>query len=101
MDKHTPGPWIVRTDLQFDHGGAIVSSTYDCYDNCSNLVAICDVQSMPNAANARLIAAAPDMLAALEIISQSWPAHDSESASPVADAMAAKARAAIAKARGQ
>ena len=58
MSKHTPGPWKILHDPV--HGGPLVA-TED--------VAIADVMEMEGGmskANARLIAAAPELLAACE-----------------------------------
>lgn len=58
MSAHTPGPWLVLRDPEV--GGPLVA-TED--------VAIADVMEMEGGmseANARLIAAAPDLLAALK-----------------------------------
>ena len=59
MNKHTPRPWIVNgTNIfQYDHSGRVVA------------IASCSVIALPykeHQANARLIAAAPDMLEALK-----------------------------------
>ncbi len=71
--KHTPGPWVwVKddsgypvTDLKSEDGG-IVMQVYESHGG----------GDMPNKANARLIAAAPDLLEALQVIvtdcSQVW-----------------------------
>jgi len=70
MSKHTPGPW------------EILEVTPDDWQINSDLRDDCLVQMTPtighehlsdeDKANARLIAAAPDMLAALEQVSRMW-----------------------------
>lgn len=66
-NKHTPGPWIVESD------GTTVSMSGQCVivspapDNASRDVAM---------ANARLIAAAPDLLASLAEFSGVWERGD-------------------------
>ena len=63
--RHTPGPWRVSAH---DDNGDIVVRDY----NMGAIVANCseefygDITPKEQSANARLIAAAPDMLAALE-----------------------------------
>ena len=64
MSKHSPGPWLVDDDT-----GVIFSGTG------SGAVAMAPYPQN-RAANARLIAAAPDMLAALKAASRirnGWP----------------------------
>lgn len=72
-NKHTPGPWHVfdnRTDKSFDRydvarigvGSKLDSDVANCYGFASERT---DEEVL---ANARLIAAAPDMLAALQEI---------------------------------
>jgi hypothetical protein len=84
--KHTRGPWKVHTDDE----------------NCGIYTVHAKESIYPDndEANARLIAAAPELLkeleAALEIIEGEYPADD-EIAAPVMK----KIRAAIAKARGE
>lgn len=57
MSKHTPGPWEVQNMTVFNRGCMFVA-------NCDGLG---DVDRMEmSRANARLIAAAPDLLAALK-----------------------------------
>ena len=83
--KHTPGPWV---DL-CDNGYTIAVVPAGRHGN------ICAFATPPSPANARLIAAAPDLLEALQLVcatmgqSNDWR-DDSQ--------MARKARAAIAKA---
>lgn len=96
--KHTSGPWVfdeVRTDcgraFRIGSGEMLTAGKGCCiiYD---------DYPGNPDnerKANARLIAAAPDLLEALEEISRKY----SNGAS--ADAIARIARAALAKARGE
>ena len=66
MTKHTPGPWILdrRTDANVigDHGRSVASAG-GYSDNFSD-----DTCLVENRANATLIAAAPDMLDALQNI---------------------------------
>jgi hypothetical protein len=85
MSKHTPGPWIWCSGEANEH---------DCYviaEDENDVLAT--GLSEPDA---RLIAAAPDLLAALkEYIRDFGDNEDSDS-----QLMAAKARAAIAKAEG-
>lgn len=68
MSKHTPGPWSYRTEPRSlaDSGSYIVGSNGD------EPAYICPLNLTPGAreANAALIAAAPEMLEALEAIFQ-------------------------------
>ena len=63
MSAHTPGPWYIRT-----HDYANVRGADGIFHDGSNLPIVNDVWGKTLAqadANARLIAAAPDLLAAL------------------------------------
>jgi hypothetical protein len=68
MEKHTPGPWIaVGVDVHdkttmFDRHGSMIGDTA----NRITRVEYPYDSTMGKVANARLIAAAPDMLAALK-----------------------------------
>lgn len=102
---HTSGPWTVAV-LDSVHEYASIEAG----DGVTELVRICDIPSWPCAteeaeANARLIASAPELLAALELtlaplqtayIESNRTGHGSEAAHAFL-----LARAAIAKARGQ
>lgn len=95
--SHTPGPWTLNRVAYSDASAVFVMSGKST---------VCEVYPRPQGAesreaNARLIAAAPTMLAALEVIAAWTP-----SASPnepggmsIMDAIDA-ARAAIARAKG-
>lgn len=84
MNDYTPGPWEVRPDMS-------VEDT----ETGTTIAAFCEE------ANARLIAAAPDLLAALEAVMQHFdPWSMPESASQPMRAYE-DARAAIAKALGE
>lgn len=95
MSKHTKGPWRVdpsaNCDVQTADGQFEIATTHPeilCGGECDRSAA---------RANAALIAAAPDMLAALEeIAAQEWVENclDPQWAARIA-------RAAIAKARGE
>ena len=93
MSKHTPGPWRV-VDSWTDHmvegqnGEEIIWQ-----DGPHNTPTI-------NKANARLIAAAPELLEALEHMLQSFLITQSLDDYPI-EAPCNKARAAIAKAKGE
>ena len=84
--KHTPGPWTCNTNYSTQH--YMVWDTDGNYHEMRDEVAEMD-------ANARLIAAAPDLLAALETLTREWDLGRS----PLA-AEWSKARAAIALATG-
>lgn len=90
--KHTPGPWEVGSTIESDTQAII-------HDGDSVLAILTTIP--PNPANARIIAAAPDLLEALrkmadmveaEVLGPEWAwAHE----------IIAEARAAIAKATGE
>jgi len=70
MSAHTPGPWIAREYV----GGVAPNTHRGCEITCSqNTQIVCEIPDYcfygeeveNNQANARLIAAAPDLLAAL------------------------------------
>ena len=96
--QHTPGPWLAREWYDRDHEGECQAQGWDlCLPDgfrlplCSNTSG--DLSEAE--ANARLLAAAPDLLAALERLLASGDVRDA------GDAGALKqARAAIAKAVG-
>jgi hypothetical protein len=100
--SHTPGPW--RTDRNNTHGGQI-AVVHHCVGNdwveiWSPDATAADEKEME--ANARLIAAAPELLEALEAFDKAAK----ESTTIIGFAAKAfklltKTRAAIAKARGQ
>lgn len=60
--KHTPGPWAAGNERVLGPGG---KKLFECY---SKLRTMQECQ-----ANAHLIAAAPDMLAALRLVERSHP----------------------------
>ena len=91
--KHTPGPWTISEDSGFDYGDTIYS--IDCSDPWVNLgINISRIE------DARLMAAAPDLLEALEDyllqdeVAQGYGAG-------IGGEVQDKARAAIAKATGK
>lgn len=69
-EKHTPGPWKVRPQYGID--GKIC---FECIENnaevgSDNWKTIASTWAGPNPANAKLIAAAPTMLAVLHQVSR-------------------------------
>jgi hypothetical protein len=86
MSKHTPGPWIVARDMR-GTGNMLVDGVVNAEGRG---IANCGTNGE---GNARLIAAAPDLLEALESL-----LNDQRDASLPA---LVRARAAIAKARGE
>jgi hypothetical protein len=98
MSKHTPAPWIIR-DVPW-HATDIITE---------DLLYVCQVyghknKSGPMTANARLIAAAPELLQALLNLVGTMCAADGsdmEADLDAIDARVADARAAIAKATGE
>ncbi len=83
--KHTPGPW------QIESGGARLINTQAHVISASDGLG---PVAYSTGSNARLIAAAPDLLEALQRMVAAWGSGFDEGDSPSLD----KARAAIAKA---
>jgi len=99
MSKHTPGPWFV----QDDHGKRYIdtSGNDDTIAEIHRRRSKGSVYSCPEAGcNASLIAAAPDLLEALEYALSMWgdylPAGNSNAMKAIK-----QARAAIARAKGE
>jgi hypothetical protein len=93
VSGHTPGPWNVAEN------GTKLTAKHPLRGHQYDIVTVhYAFEHGQHEANATLIAAAPDLLEALEAISQSWGAHGTEVNNPMADAMAARARKALAKA---
>lgn len=91
--KHTPGPWIVDPDMR--GLGNLPVAGVRSFDGIS--IANCGTDGH---ANARLIAAAPDLLAALQQMMREYECLRFEQPERWPDAATA-ARAAIAKATGE
>lgn len=66
--SHTPGPWTARSKAGRPHVVAIYQDEQN--RRCTAFVAICDSTTLPNAENAQLISAAPDLLAALKAMEE-------------------------------
>ncbi len=100
MDKPTPGPWNWACD---SYGKVQHSKKYDCVfttvkgqggDRLATIAA-----RIENPANARLIAAAPELMSLAEFILR--PEHASLDAETLIAEYESMARAAIAKAKGE
>lgn len=85
MSKHTPGPWHIGSNMILK----IINGSYFSIAEVNDW----DDETVPNA---RLIAAAPDLLEALEIIVATE--HERHGYNPF---WTDQARAAIAKAKGE
>jgi len=95
MSEHTLGPWHVWHETHVMGDDRLVAA---CGGYSNNVKPAYD----ENAANARLIAAAPDMLEALKYITEQMPDHGSEAdAARAAWRMLAIARDTIRKAEGK
>ena len=89
VTQHTPGPWVCKSAVLDFEGARFGQVAYILEKEGEQFYA--------SAANARLIAAAPNLLAALnEAIA--WDSHDTEDVEAV---WLKQARAAIAKATGK
>lgn len=96
MTKHTPGPWTMHP--RFDDGAEVRAIAPVAWCSVASTVGSSGSQSIDAAearANARLIAAAPDLLRALERLERL-----SGSAMMTDDPAREGARAAVAKAKG-
>ena len=95
--EHTPGPWCIKDHRNVGEGFSITNAVADgpFYDGIASLA---DVE-----ADARLIAAAPELLEALRELTDDVADRfdlDSPSANPGIKSTVAAARAAVAKATG-
>lgn len=112
MSKHTPGPWEVTNDINVfsalgaDSGDGHKAHSTDGWQvaDCSEGLTFVDGGMVElgydvKKANARLIAAAPDLLEALEYMLNCQYDYDPRRQADCD--MCAKARAAISKARGE
>jgi hypothetical protein len=90
--KHTPGDW---TAWHAPDGTWAIRTVYEDEQGRRTTAwpAVCNAGAQPNEQNARLIAAAPSLLAALTAIADAAPAMQ--------DALWAQVAAAIAKAEGR
>jgi len=94
MTKHTPGPWTMHP--RFDDGAEVRAIAPVAWCGVATTVGSSGSQSIDAAearANARLIAAAPDLLAALERLFRwgSWPSEEHKQDMESARAAIAKA----------
>ena len=100
MSKFTPGPWHLRLSNNatphIEHGDCFRDEVGEL-DNRICVMPAEIVQSFNSFANAQLIAAAPELLEALQAIVNSAAANQAAVIYPLID----DARAAIAKATGE
>ena len=92
-NKHTPEPWLVETFMRPNKGEV---TQVAAFSEDGNRILCCVVESFKKIEDSRLIAAAPDLLEALEEIVS---AADGDGWNQL-DGTLRKARAAIAKATG-
>ena len=97
MSKHTPGPWLIAESVVSRHAVTNMRRIRSKNEGLEH-GAVCDVYGIQDgseaSANARLIAAAPDLLEALQGIVSADDAHE------LTQKHIESARAAIAKATG-
>ncbi len=101
MSKHTPGPWLVAS-RSYTHGHTGASGIHFWVVDSQGNALPCDTRSSKNAepyANAKIIAAAPDMLDALKIARDAMARMDCGSGTRMGDALE-QVEKAIAKAEG-
>ena len=97
MSKHTPGPWVWRKNYRgLDGPGGAVILDYASYEG----MWVPDYAGDWAEANARLIAAAPELLAAVEDALAIFEFGPDDQTVP-APKWVARARTAIAKATGE
>ena len=108
MSKHTPGPWTLVQDGGWPFAYTVESESANCWVVRLNLFTYStdDTKEKANArlgnevihADARLIAAAPDLLAFATFFVEMF---NGDPESPIDQAQLEQARAAIAKATGE
>jgi hypothetical protein len=96
--KFTPGPWEARPMGAYNKGFDIYSE--GVRPSAGKIAHVPATETKPVKANALLIAAAPELLAALQTIVESLADEDEEGLIEHVEPMIA-ARRAIAKARGE
>ena len=101
--QHTPGPWTIKFFRSIEPNHALICAE-DWHDFASVVVRFCgdDTDDATGLANARLIAAAPEMLEALKEAKNGlryWEPQTAHGASEMAR-ICALVDAAIAKAKG-
>ena len=106
MNKHTPGPWTFTSE-QISDDGVQIHDEIRCFHLQSGDTVVldgcgcCDSPRLGNPADARLIAAAPDLLEALDDLILLAQAVMHENGGYMVDDELSDARAAIAKAKGE
>lgn len=88
--NHTPGPWAISQSHGFRTGAP--ANAYTINGACGTVATTPNPNVASNAANARLIAAAPELLAALQALLEVVP-QTYDCRHELADARAAVARA--------
>lgn len=98
--RHTPGPWEVDDCGNICGGGAALAAVYGAEDFPCLPEEDYDAVNVECAANARLMAAAPDLLAACEKALEFW---HSDHPNDTGEAMDAREfiRRAVARAKGE
>jgi hypothetical protein len=99
MSEHTPGPWVAHCDDPRSKNGMALVVAHKGRGTMSIDATRSGASFAEDCANARLIAAAPDLLAALrEIVRAEWTTVSLQGMTPQHRARLESARAAIAKA---
>lgn len=95
--KHTPGPWKLEGNPRFDEETGCYAGGYGIVGELEIICELCErLAPLEAEANARLIAAAPELLETLERLT-----YEAERRAGVPKHFIAQARAAIAKAEGK
>jgi hypothetical protein len=95
--KHTPGPWATHKRADGTNW-EVATEARDSYGRHAEYIVSVPLDYNTSEANARLIASAPDLLAALRRIAESW---DINGEGIYRGSIASQVRAAIARATGQ
>ena len=106
MSKHTPGPWLINRESEDVIEGKLSIESVNAETQLSYFIAQVD-ECKSQEANARLIAAAPELLEACETLFRWLAAEDNHNLMPdfyeriaLCNLAQEQARAAIAKAKG-
>ena len=100
MSKHTPGPWVVVGSLTKYVEARLVGRLIQEVAACGPTMAD-EGYGQQQEANARLIAAAPDLLEALQDVDALWMHHSVAHGDGKIGPLHEKVIAAIAKATGE